>query len=221
MVSHEPLHMQAYNYIKDRILSNDFKDNVIYSQTQVANEAGVSRTPMRDALQRLEQEGYIEILPSKGFRLKMITEENIIKCSQIRNALEGYCAYLIAQNHTSEKAVHTISLLENLLQKQYSVFEINYDVKRFSKLDVQFHLEIVRFSENAEMISLFSNNLFYIQRLAEQSLSATGRVKDTLDEHYSIYNSIKQGNPLEAYKAIMVHNHNGQCINLLQLKKNE
>ena len=53
------------------------KDGQIYSQTQAASQIGVSRTPMRDALQRLEQEGYIEIIPSKGFQLKPITVDGI------------------------------------------------------------------------------------------------------------------------------------------------
>jgi len=213
------LQNRAYEYILNIILDNKLEDGQIYSQTQAASKIGVSRTPMRDALQRLEQEGYIEIIPSKGFQLKPITVDGILKCTQIRNALEGYCAFLLAQNAGEENAEKTLEHLKRLLSDQYSLFETNYDVTTFSKSDILFHLSIVKYSENSEMINLFMNHQLYIQRLAEHSLKMAGRVKDTLDEHYQIYEAIKNGNPHEAYQMIMQHTNNAQKINLQRLQE--
>lgn len=219
MENHKFLQNRAYEYILEIILDNKLEEGRIYSQTQAASQIGVSRTPMRDALQRLEQEGYIEIIPSKGFQLKPITADGILKCTQIRNALEGYCAFLLAQNVGEENADNTLVHLKSLLSDQYSLFETNYNSTTFSKSDIMFHLSIVKYSKNSEMINLFMNHQLYIQRLAEHSLKKAGRVKDALDEHYQIYDAIKSGNPHEAYKMIMLHTNNAQKINLQLLQE--
>lgn len=215
------LQNQAYDYILNIILDNQLEDGKIYSQTQVAAQIGVSRTPMRDALQRLEQEGYIEIIPSKGFQLKPITTDGILNCIQIRNALEGYCAVLLAQNVETDSAQKTLANMRTLLSDQYALFETNYNLTAFSNADIMFHRTIVQYSQNSEMISLFMNHQRYIQRLAEYSLQTAGRVKDTLDEHYHIYTAIKGGNPYDAYQAIMLHTSNTQKISLALLRKQE
>ena len=65
---------------------------------RLAKELGISRTPFRDAIHRLAQEGYIDIIPSKGFRLHQITERDVIETFQIRTALETYCTMQIARD---------------------------------------------------------------------------------------------------------------------------
>ena len=61
------LQQEAYNYIKDLILTNRLDVNSLYSETKLSKELGISRTPMREALQCLSQDGYIDVIPSKGF----------------------------------------------------------------------------------------------------------------------------------------------------------
>ena len=62
------LQQEAYNYIKKLILTNQLDVNIMYSETKLSKELGISRTPMREALQCLSQDGYIDVVPSKGFR---------------------------------------------------------------------------------------------------------------------------------------------------------
>ena len=86
MLVASPLQVKAYQHLREMIEKEELVDNVIYSETKMAVTLGVSRTPMRDALQRLEQEGFIEILPSRGFQLQAITPERIHKNNQVRSA---------------------------------------------------------------------------------------------------------------------------------------
>ena len=65
-----PLNEQAYNYLQKLILENHFSYQEVYSETKLSKELGISRTPLRDAVHRLAQEGYIDIIPSKGFMLQ-------------------------------------------------------------------------------------------------------------------------------------------------------
>ena len=68
MVIKNSLQSQAYDTLKEQILSNILTPGVLYSETKISKELGISRTPMREALQCLSQDGYITIIPSRGLR---------------------------------------------------------------------------------------------------------------------------------------------------------
>lgn len=93
MATFKRLQEQAYDYLKELILSGEMIENEIYSETKLASEIGISRTPIRDALQRLSQDGFIDIIPSKGFRIHQITANEIVEIFQIRSAIEGFVLF--------------------------------------------------------------------------------------------------------------------------------
>ena len=82
MAAYKPLQEHAYDHLRDLILSGALKPNVFYSETKMAAEIGISRTPMKDALVRLAQDKYIDIIPSKGFRLHEMSAEEAQKYLQ-------------------------------------------------------------------------------------------------------------------------------------------
>ena len=83
-----PLNEQAYNYLQKLILENHFSYQEVYSETKLSKELGISRTPLRDAVHRLAQEGYIDIIPSKGFMLHQMNRKDVNETFQVRSALE-------------------------------------------------------------------------------------------------------------------------------------
>ena len=83
----KPLQVRAYESLKDMILEGHLENGQIYSETKISQELGISRTPLRDAIQRLAQERYIDVIPSKGFRLHEMTEKDLLETFQIRCAL--------------------------------------------------------------------------------------------------------------------------------------
>ena len=86
-----PLNEQAYNYLQKLIMENHFSYQEVYSETKLSKELGISRTPLRDAVHRLAQEGYIDIIPSKGFMLHQMNRKDVNETFQVRSALETYC----------------------------------------------------------------------------------------------------------------------------------
>ena len=77
------LKLQAYQYLKTKILNCEYRPNEFLNEQKLCAEMGnISRTPMRDALGRLEQEGLITILPKKGLMVSGITEEDVHSCSR-------------------------------------------------------------------------------------------------------------------------------------------
>ena len=85
------LQLEAYNYIKNLILTDQLDVDKMYSETKLSKEIGVSRTPMREALQCLSQDGYITIFPSKGFQIRQLNQKDMRETIQIRCAIEGFC----------------------------------------------------------------------------------------------------------------------------------
>ena len=102
------LQLEAYNYIKNLILSHKLDANTLYSETKLSKELGISRTPMREALQCLSQDGYITVIPSKGFRIRQLSQKDMKETIQIRCAIEGFCTQCLADEYNTPKGQRTI-----------------------------------------------------------------------------------------------------------------
>ena len=98
-----PLNEQAYNYLQKLILENHFLIRKSI-RDKISKELGISRTPLRDAVHRLAQEGYIDIIPSKGFMLHQMNRKDVNETFQVRSALETYCTVQICKEFSSRKA---------------------------------------------------------------------------------------------------------------------
>ena len=120
------LQTKAYDYLINLIKKGELETDKIYSLNQLAREAGFSKTPFRDAVLRLEQERYIDILPSRGFTIHKMSKEDIIETYQMRNAIEIYCSKQLALH------LDTPSLL-NMIQAQ--------DLTALEKL-IMHHLDV-------------------------------------------------------------------------------
>ena len=96
MAGYRFLQEEAYAHIREQIVTGVLKEDQIYSETKLAAMIGISRTPVKDALVRLSQEKLIDILPSRGFRLHRMSEEDIWSTYQLRTAVEGFCVLHLA-----------------------------------------------------------------------------------------------------------------------------
>ena len=214
----KPLQTKAYEHIKGLILNNAFEYDTIYSETKIAAEIGVSRTPMRDALHRLAQERYIDIIPSKGFCLHQMTRQDVIDTFQIRSAIEGYCTLQITKDFQTKEANKLFTTLEKLIEKQKKIYNRDKNISEFVEFDNQFHIEIVSYMCNETFNSLFGSYLFQIKRLAMLSLEHAGRMEETLREHEDILNTMKSGNISDIYFVTMKHMETPKGINLSDLE---
>ena len=96
MAGYKFLQEEAYAHIREQIVTGVLQEDQIYSETKLAAMIGISRTPVKDALVRLSQEKLIDILPSRGFRLHQMSEEDIWSTYQLRTAVEGFCVLHLA-----------------------------------------------------------------------------------------------------------------------------
>jgi len=209
-----PLQLVAYEHLKDMILNDTFDYGVVYSETKLSKEIGVSRTPLRDAIQRLVQEKYIDIIPSKGFQLHQMDEKDIIETYQFRSALEGFCTVQIAKDYQTDKAACLFSDLSELLLRQEKIHTTTGSIEEFTLYDNQFHIKIIDYLDNNVFREAFAIQIHMIKRLAMQSLSHEGRMQETLSEHYAMFNAMKNGETENIYNVTLQHMDKPKNMNL-------
>ncbi|MBO4991954.1 MAG: GntR family transcriptional regulator [Firmicutes bacterium] len=203
----------AYQHLKELITNHRLDYGTIYSETKVSQELGISRTPMRDAIHRLAQEKYLDIIPSRGFMLHRMTSTDVIEIFQTRSAIEGYCTLQIASRCQGSAEQQLFSTLEQLLERQRSTD----DIEAFVDLDNRFHLEIVRFLNNSSFNETFDSLIAQIRQLAIMSLSHEGRREETCQEHRAILQAMKDGDTEHVYQITQIHMEKPLGINLSDL----
>ena len=205
MRSFKRLQEQAYEYLKEKILSGHFDGAGIYSETKIAAELGISRTPLRDAILRLEQEGYVSIFPSKGFKVITATHEDIEELSQIRCALEGFCAYSLANEIETPRGAQTLAKLKEILEEQKNMKpEIN-SPEDFAESDNNFHRTIIDYMQNKQFSSSFHNYEYKMKEIKSNFFQYPGRIIAAIDEHAYITNLLENGESGEVFDMICDH----------------
>lgn len=214
------LNEQAYDHLQKLITDGQLSYHEIYSETKLAKELGISRTPFRDAIHRLAQEGYIDIIPSKGFRLHQITERDVIETFQIRTALETYCTMQIARDVKEKNNANLkpfFKELDWLMENMKEVMENDQGIDEFCEYDFRFHRKIIDYLENEQFSSVFASFLYRMKRLAKLSLQHEGRMAQTVEEHQAILDAMKNGDTEHIYEITMVHMDRPRGINLEDL----
>ena len=130
-------------------------------------ELGISRTPLRDAVHRLAQEGYIDIIPSKGFMLHQMNRKDVNETFQVRSALETYCTVQICKEFSSRKAKKLFKDLDWIMECMKDIMETTHSIKEFSEYDFQFHTKIIDYLENIQFSNVFAMFMYRMKRLAE------------------------------------------------------
>lgn len=220
MERRSPLQIQAYDYLKNMILSGQLEPNVLYSETRMSAQIGISRTPMREAIQCLSQDGYITVVPSKGFMIRSLNEQDMEESIQIRCAIEGFCVRLIAAEAGSKKGQKTLADLDRLLEKQEKLLNqkngpgreniennswTQASLDQFMEYDHQFHRTLVSYAQNREFQQIFQRLMYLIHLTTSEALLVPGRTEDTLKEHRLVCSYLKEGDGESAYKLMMVH----------------
>ncbi len=214
----------AYKHLAQQISEGRLKPKVIYSQTQMAKELGISRTPFRNALTRLEENRYIDVLPSRGFRLHEMTKEDITNTFMARCAVEGFCSLSIHRDRETEKGKKTILLLQDNLKDMANAVFHRHPYSEILELDAQFHDIIVSFCENQELLDLYNRYHHRLEYIAEKTFLQENRPAVALQEHQRIYDAIYKSSPHsveKVYSAVYDHITNTRDIALSYLEEEE
>ena len=205
MYEQKPLQHQAYDYLTQQIKAGALKPGVIYSETRIAAEIGISRTPMKDALVRLAQDRYVDIIPSKGFCLHTISAQDIENTYEVRSAIETFCAVDLFRYRDTAAGKKALRQLKDSLDRQEQALEDNSDIQKFYDYDDQFHQTILLFTNNPEFQRLHGTFSHRISELANATLRKPGRMERAMLEHRLIYDSLQRDDLTALYLAVSRH----------------
>ncbi len=199
------LQSQAYHTIKELILSKSLESGVLYSETKLAMELGISRTPLREALQCLSQDGYITIMPSRGFQIRSLNRETMAESIEARCAIEGFCIHLFASCEDEARRQTLLNDMKESLNRQKAALTSKRFPESFTEEDHQFHMILVHFARNNEFNHLFQRLLYTIHLTTSGALTITGRAETTYEEHAQVYQLLINGDTDQAYHTLIRH----------------
>lgn len=212
-----PYKHKVYAAIKKDILQGHYAPGDILNERRLSEELGISRTPVREALQMLEQDGWLKMETYKGAVVREFDPHYMRNLSRIRTALE-VCALEEAVSNITEKDLEELARIQDMQKKTLEKF----DVKSFITWDQQFHSYLYDLSQNQELIHLLRNYYDIFRFLGTQAvLSTEERRHSTLAEHQRILDSLKEGNDTEAVQALKAHMQNTELNILRHLKTHE
>ena len=134
---------EVYEHLKLEIVQGRLPGGERLAEENIAASLGVSRTPVREAVQRLAQDGFVELIPNKGARVRALSSTEIIQTYAVREALEGLAARLAAEHRDAkdlDRLVKTLAQLERLPSTDYAAQ---------TAADLEFHAAIASASKNA------------------------------------------------------------------------
>ncbi|NLY89719.1 MAG: GntR family transcriptional regulator [Firmicutes bacterium] len=214
--SYKPLRELVFEALREAIITGQLPPGERLMEIQLAEELGVSRTPVREAIRKLELEGLVAMVPRKGAYVSGISLKDLIEVFEIRSALEGLAAALAAERITDEE----LDELERHLVKAAEVIERS-DLSGMVEIDTKFHSLLYRASRNERLAHTINNLREQIQRFRQTSLSYPGRMKIALDEHKAIVEAISARNPELARELAQEHVENAENSIMQVIRKEQ
>lgn len=195
---------QVFEKLENDIIHGVYPKGELLTELKLVEQLGVSRTPIREALRRLEQERLIEDA-GKGSRVLGITEEDVLDIMNIRENLEGLAAYYATKNMTVE-GIQELAHIVDLQDFYYS----KWDVEHLRQVDDDFHEAICRLSKR----NVIKDTLLPLHRKTRRyrkiAMENRERASKTLQEHRQIFDAIAANNPELAMELSAMHIKNAK-----------
>ena len=206
---------EASKAIREVILTGELPPGSQLRQADLAEKMRISRTPLREALMKLEQEGLIAVLPRRGFRVVDLKLEEAIELYELREMLDGLAARLAAQR-AGDDVLKTLSdfvgKMDACVQRQ--------DAHGWLIHHGAFHEEIFKASRNRRLIGLMANIRLSIQRFHPVLLNTQDRLRKAFREHELIFRAIRSHDPDTAERLARLHIASARDI-IIKLTKDE
>lgn len=173
--------------LEEEILSGVLEKGEALTELALSKRLGVSRTPIRGALHRLAEDGLVDIAPNRGAVVLGIDENDLVDIYKVRNRLEGLASASAAKNISKEQLSElreSVELSEFYIKKG--------DTERIKELDTAFHQLIYKASGNRQLESILTELHRKIKTYRKLSLSVSGRVERSIDEHREILEAIER-----------------------------
>jgi len=192
-------------HIREAIINGVFSPGERLMEIQMADEMGVSRTPVREAIRKLEMEGFVVMIPRRGTYVSNMSIKDINDVYEIRISLDTLAAGLAAERISDEE----LEELQRLLVKVGNAIEEN-DMAKVVEADIEFHDVLYKASRNERLRNIINNLREQITVIRGVSMRYPGRLKDTQEEHRRLVESIAARDVEKSQEAARIHLENAE-----------
>ena len=195
-----PLRDVVFNTLRQAILTGELKPGERLMEIHLANRLGVSRTPIREAIRKLELEGLVTMIPRRGAEVAQITEKSMKDVLEVRRTLDALSAELACERISPEE--------EEALKKACQNFEEavkTKDTKAIAKADVAIHDIIAAATGNQRLIQLINNLAEQMYRYRFEYIKDASQHERIIQEHRIIYESIVNKDKEAAAETAKLH----------------
>jgi DNA-binding GntR family transcriptional regulator len=210
------LREHVYTGVKSAIIGGDFQPGKRLIEERLAADMATSRTPVREAIQKLEKEGLIFRLPRGGFAVKAVTEDEVEEILGLRSILEGYAAYLATSRITDAE----LKRLDEIIAREDACLK-NLNVDEFIRLDGEFHDVLYRAAKNARLYGLLNDLRDYMYRYRVIILHYQRKLHLAVQDHKEMLASIKSKSPRQVERLVRKHVSRGKEIIKKKIKQGE
>lgn len=212
-----PLRDVVFNTLRQAILKGELKPGERLMEIQLANKLGVSRTPVREAIRKLELEGLVLMIPRKGAEVAEITRQDMEDVLEVRTALEEL-AVKDACDHITDAQLSELKKASNEFKK--ALLE-GKDLVTCADADMHFHDVILSATNNRRLIQMLNNLSEQMYRYRMEYLKDERTHKTLIEERDAIRRALKKHDKVKAGAAIRVHIDNQKRSILESLTEKE
>ena len=213
-----PLRDVVFNTLRQAILTGELKPGERLMEIHLADQLGVSRTPIREAIRKLELEGLVTMIPRRGAEVAQITEKSMNDVLEVRRAVDALCVELACERITQEELERLGKACEEFTAE---AMKKDKDVKALAQKDVALHDIIVQATGNQRLIQLVNNLSEQMYRYRFEYLKDFSQHEKLVEEHGIIYESIVKKDSDTAREAAKLHidNQKKAIIRQIRLEK--
>ena len=201
-IEHEApaLRTRIFEAIREKIVNGAYPSGENLIESKLAEEFGVSRTPVREAIRQLEHEGLVRSVPNRGVIVEGITSREVDETYTIRALIEGLAAKQAAERATPEE----VSRLDEIVGLM-EFYTHRGNAEQVTRLDTSFHTLLIEASKSRPLKNALKGLNYYVQRARAASLRVPGRLWASLEEHKAIFQAIRDRQPELAEERLNEH----------------
>src|SRR5580704_9555941 len=194
---------KAYAALKSVIVGMDVygsRDDIRLDERTLAQEFGISRTPVREAMAQLEREGFVRSVPRRGVYVVRKTRSEVIELITAWAALESMAARLITEHASDEQIVS--------LRKMFATFEngrLHAKLDEYSEVNTEFHQTIIRMSRNRVLIDLAANLFAHMRMIRRKTIGEDDRADRSIRDHMNIIQALEARDTARAEELVRQH----------------
>jgi DNA-binding GntR family transcriptional regulator len=203
MVNPASFKNRAYTALKNVIVSLDVyrhRAEVRLDERRLAQDFGISRTPVREAMAQLEREGFVRSVPRRGIYVVRKTKREVIEMITAWAALEGMAARLITEHASNEE----IASLRRMFAK-FENGELHARLDEYSEVNIEFHQSIIRMSRNSVLIALAENLFTHMRMIRMRAIGEQDRADRSIHDHMHIIEALEARDTARAEMLVRDH----------------